>query len=331
MIRHRTLALGAAMLAALATACVDQPAPAFAPEGSGSISGLLFYDADNNGQFTPVGGDTLLSGVSVRLLDRADEDVLATTTTSASGTFTFAGVPLGTHSIEVLDDPAVTGSLVFCVNPLPATVYRDENRFLSVAGKLGCVIPIDSAESLPQGADVTVSGIVTTSQGWFRNDNSYIEDLTGGINIFGLPGTLGLQAGDSIEVTGVMSNFGGELQVNQPRVTTVKRGVGEEEPDERTAVQMAGVTPTSRDVGRLLVIRDARVSNLTSATDRDGTITDASGQVALRFDNNALTSITTAAFDPAKCYDIVGILGIFNGTPQLKPRIPADVREVPCP
>jgi len=329
MIRHRYLSLGAVLVAALAAACVDQPAPAFSPEGTGSISGLLFYDADNNGQFTPVGGDTLLSGVSIRLMDRADEDVLATTTTSASGTFTFAGVPLGTHSLQV--DTALTGALVFCVNPLPATVYRDENRFLSVPGKVGCVIPIDSAEALPQGADITVSGIVTTSQGWFRNDNSYIEDLTGGINIFGLPATLGLQAGDSIEVTGVMANFGGELQVNQPRVTTVKRGVGEEEPDERTAVQMAGVTPTSRDVGRLLVIRDAQVTNLTSATDRDGTITDATGQVALRLDSNALTSITTAAFEAGKCYDIVGILGIFNGTPQLKPRIPADVIEVPCP
>ena len=329
MIRHRTLALGAAMLAALATACVDQPAPAFSPEGTGSISGLLFYDADNNGQFTPVGGDTLLSGVSIRLMDRADEDVLASTTTSASGTFTFAGVPLGTHSLQVVDDPNLTGSLVFCVNPLPATVYRDENRFLSVAGKLGCVIPIDSAESLPQGADVTVAGIVTAAQGRYRGDNAAIQDLTGGIVVFGLSSALGLVEGDSIEVSGVLGNFGGEPQVTLPRVTTIKRAVGEEEPVDRTVAQVSGVTPTSADVGRLIRIRGVEMGAFAANFNASGT--DATGTIQVRLDGNAQSAIGTAYFTTGNCYDLTGILGSFNGTPQLKPRTRADVVGVPCP
>ena len=330
MIRHRFLMLGAVAALALVTACDDEPADPFTVEGTGSISGQLFYDADNNGEFTPVGGDTLLTGVAIRLVERADNDLIAETTTSAAGTFTFAGVPLGTHSLQVVRDTTLTGALVFCTNPVPASVYRDENRFVTVAAKLGCVIPIAQAEALAQGSNITVAGIVTTAQGRFRGDNSYIQDLTGGINLFGLGATLALQEGDSIEVTGVLSNFGGELQVNSPRVTTLKRAVGQVEPRERTSAQMATVTPLSADVGRLLIIRKATVTNLTSPTDRDGTITDAAGSVALRFDNNALTTIGVGAFQAGKCYDIVGILGIFNGTPQLKPRTVADIAEVPC-
>jgi DNA/RNA endonuclease YhcR with UshA esterase domain len=79
------------------------------------------------------------------------------------------------------------------------------------------------------------------------------------------------------------------------------------------------------------VIRGATVTNLTSATDRDGTITDATGSVALRLDNNALATFPLGTFEAGKCYDITGILGIFNGTAQLKPRVRTDVAEVTCP
>ena len=332
MMRHRLIHSAAlAALALFMSACDDEPAPPFTVEGTGSVSGQLFYDADNNGQFTPIGGDTLLVGVPLRLVERADNDVIAETTTSAAGTFTFAGVPLGTHSLQVMATPEVTGALVFCTNPVPASVYADENRFLAVAGKLGCVIPIAQAEAQVQGTNVTITGIVTTSQGDFRGDNAYIQDLTGGMNVFGISASLGLQRGDSIEVTGVLSNFGGELQINSPRITTIKRGVGEVAARERTASQMATATPLAADVGRLLVIRGATVTNLTSATDRDGTITDATGSVALRLDSNALTTFPLGTFQAGKCYDITGILGIFNGTAQLKPRIRTDVVEVTCP
>jgi hypothetical protein len=330
MIRHRILALGAVVVTALA-ACKDQPAPPFEAEGTGSISGLLFFDADNNGQFTPIGGDTLLTNVPVRLLARAGNELLAQTTSSASGTFAFAGVPLGTHSLQVMGSEALTGALVFCNNPLPASVYRDENRFLAVPGKLGCVIPIAEAEALEQGAAITVAGVVTVGQGRFRGDNVVIQDFTGGFTVFGVGASFALAEGDSIEVTGTLGQFGGEPQLVSPRITTVKRGVGEVEPRERTAAQMSAATPTSADVGRLLVIRDAQVTSLAGPTDRDGTITDATGSVALRLDGNALTAIGTAAFAADKCYDITGVLSTFNGTPQLKPRIPADVAEVPCP
>ena len=322
-------------LAFLAAACDDEPAPPFEVEGTGSISGQLFFDADNNGEFTPVGGDTLLANVPIRLLERADNDLIAQTTTSAAGTFSFAGVPLGTHSLQVVRDTTITGRLIFCVNPVPASVYRDENRFVPVPAKLGCVIPIAQAEALAQGSPVTVTGIVTTGQGRFRGDNILIQDFTGGTLVFGVGAGFAFQEGDSVEVTGTLGQFGGEPQVVNPVFTTIARGVGQVEPRERTVAQTNTVTPLSADVGRLITYDTVRVTGLDSPTDRDGlirqTIGGVTSTIALRLDGNALTNIGVTAFDPTKCYDLTGILSVFNGTPQLKPRMPSDVVAVPCP
>ena len=335
---HSTTSLrrlaGVAAVALAASACTEDPAPPFAAEGTGSISGQVFYDADNNGFFSPVGGDTLLTGVAVRLLERADNDLIAQTTTSGAGTFTFAGVPLGTHSLQVVRDTNVTGNLIFCVNPVPASVYRDENRFLAVPAKLGCVIPIAQAEALSQGAPVTVTGVITVGQGRFRGDNIVIQDFTGGTTVFGVGAGFAFQEGDSVEVTGSLGQFGGEPQVVSPVFTTIKRGVGEVEPRERTVAQTNSAGPASADVGRLLVYRKVRVSGLTTPTDRDGLISQTIGTttstIALRLDGNALTTIGVGAFEADKCYDLTGILSNFGGTAQLKPRMPADVKAVAC-
>ena len=323
--------LGAALLAL--GGCSDKPAAQFEPAGTGSVSGLLFYDADNNGQFTPVGGDTLLSGVTLQLLERGSSTQIATTTTATNGTFTFTGVPLGTHDLRVVRDTAITHDLVFCKNPMSATVYAEENRFLAVPAKLGCVISIASAE--PQtGATVTVAGIVTAGQGVYRsaNDNAYIQDATGGVQIFGLPASLGLVEGDSVEITGTMTVFSGETEITSPRVAAnVKHGVAVPAPLVRTAAQIGGLTTTSADVGRLIRIDGVQVGAFSgTGSGRNATATQGTDTFLLRLDGNALTNIGTGYFQAGKCYDIVGVLGIFNGTSQLKPRTTADITEVPC-
>jgi DNA/RNA endonuclease YhcR with UshA esterase domain len=333
-LRRTARVAAVAAVALAASACSEDPAPPITVEGTGTISGQVFYDADNNGEFTPVGGDTLLRGVAVRLLERSDNDLIAQATTSDAGTFSFAGVPLGTHSLQVVRDTTVTGRLIFCVNPVPASVYRDENRFLAVPAKLGCVIPIAQAEALAQGAPITVTGIVTVAQGRFRGDNIVIQDLTGGTTVFGVGAANAFQEGDSIEVTGNLGQFGGEPQVVNPIFTTVKRGVGAVEARERTVAQTNTAGPFSADVGRLIVYRNVRVTGLTSATDRDGTISQTvdgtTSTIALRLDGNALTTIGVTAFDPTKCYDLTGILSNFSGSAQLKPRMPTDVVAVTC-
>lgn len=316
---------------ALFSACAEDPEPPFAVEGTGRVTGQLFFDADNNGLFTPLGGDTLLRNVEVQLRERGSSVVIDEMTTDASGAFVFEGIPPGTHDVFLVQDTAVTKNLVFCVNPLRASVYRDETAFITAPAKRGCVIRINVAEALPLASPVTVAGIVTARQGTYRSDNTYIQDPTGGMQVFGLP-ALNLQIGDSIEVSGILGQFGGELQVINPIVAPNRTATTAPAPLERTtgaiAAAVAATGAREPDVGRLLVVRHATVGTFTSG---NALLNDGSGAIQIRLDNNAATAIPTATFVAGRCYDVVGILGFFNGTPQLKPRMLADVTEVPCP
>ncbi len=325
------LALSVALLAS----CADDPEPPFAVEGTGRVTGRLFFDADNNGQFTPLGGDTLLSNVAIELRERGSSVVIDETTTDASGGFEFDVVPPGTHDVFLVRDPNVTGAVVFCVNPLRASVYRDETAFISVAAKRGCVVRINVAEADTLNAPVTVAGIVTAAQGTYRSDNVYIEDPTGGILVFGIPGSAALVLGDSVEISGVLAQFNGELQINNPVVAPNRGSATVPDPAERTTGEIAAAVAAggakAADVGRLLVVRGASVGAFTAGGGRNAVLDDGSGAIEIRLDGNVLTAIPTTRFDQTKCYDIIGVLGFFNGAPQLKPRIPSDVTEVTCP
>lgn len=314
-------------------ACAEDPAPPFEVEGTGRVTGQLFFDADNNALFSPIGGDTLLRNVRVELRERGSSVILDSARTDAAGTFEFEGVIPGTHDVFLVQDTAITKNLIFCGNPVRTSVYRDETAFVPAPAKRGCVIPIVDAEATALGTAITVTGIVTARQGTYRSDNAYIQDPTGGMQVFGLP-ALNLQLGDSIEVSGVLGQFGGELQVNSPIVAPNRKvGAPVPNPFERTtgaiaaAVTAGGVrTP---DIGRLLVVRHAKVGS--TFTSGNATLNDGSGAIQIRLDGNVAGVIPPTRFDPTKCYDITGILGYFNGTPQLKPRMASDVTEVPCP
>lgn len=326
------IAAGLALAAAL-VGCVDDPAPLFEPPGMGTVAGQLFADVDNNGQYTPVGGDTLLAGVRVQLLDRGTSNVIAEATTADSGRFMFEDVPPGTHDVAFVAN-AATGKRVLCARR--ATVYIGEQLFLPLGLRLGCVIRIQAAEAMAPGSRATITGIVTVAQGTFRGDNIYLQDQSGGIQVFGVPAGLGLAVGDSVEVTGDLGAFRTELQIINPVVAAnVVRGAGEVASRDVTVATLAGITTgTSATVGRLVTVRQVRVGPFNSGGGRNAAITAASSpdgaSTLVRLDGNTLTTIGTAAFDPARCYDITGVVGLFDNAVQLKPRVPADVVAVPC-
>jgi hypothetical protein len=326
----RLLPLALIAAGALA-ACADDPAPQFEPEGTGTVSGIVFFDRDNNGTFSPVGGDTALRGVEVELRNRGTSDVISHGPTDAEGRFTLLG-PVGTHDIFVAGNAAFTSQrLVYCGGARP-TLYRGEQTFLPVPIKTGCVIRINAAKALGANANVTVAGIVTARPGRLRSqgDNLYIQDPTGGIQVFGNVGALNLQEGDSIEVSGSLTLFNAELEVVSPVIApNVRRGAAVPAPAQRTTAQVAAVaTTTNPDLGRLLVVRRVRVGAFASG---NATMNDGSGGATLRLAGATLTSIGTARFAASQCYDVTGILSTFNNSPQLLPRGPEDVREVTCP
>ena len=329
--RAQSTLLSFALGVALLGACAEDPAPPFAVEGSGRLTGQLFFDADNNGVFSPLGGDTLLRNVRVELRERGSSVIMDSIRTDASGRFEFESVMPGTHDVFLVQDTAITKNLIFCSNPVRASVYRDETAFIASPAKRGCVVRINVAESQTLNSAITIAGVVTARQGTYRNDNVYVQDPTGGMQVFGLP-ALNLQIGDSIEVSGVLGQFNGELQVNNPVVAPNRKPGVEIDTLERTtgAIAAAGAASGGRaaDVGRLLAVRHAHVGAFASG---NASLDDGSGAIQVRIDGNVNSVLTPTRFDSTKCYDIIGILGYFNGILQLKPRMAADVTEVACP
>jgi hypothetical protein len=336
----RTLRRGAALCAAafglaLLAACAEDPLPVEPIDATGTVAGIVFFDRDNNGEFTPTAGDSALSGVVVNVLLRGTDSVLARPVTGADGRWS-ASVPVGTHDIVVVRNPSIiAANLVYCGGPRPS-VYEGEQTFVPTPVKFGCVVRINVAEPLALNSTVTIAGIVIAAPGRFRTqgDNIYIQDPTGGIQVFGaslIP--LGLQEGDSIEVTGELAAFNTQIQVVNPRVAqNIKRGAGVPAPVVRTTGTLAGITSgLAADVGRLVAVRKVQVSAFGFGGQAgNAQMNDGSGAAVLRLDGAAFTTIGVSRFVSGRCYDITGILGFFNNAIQLQPRVVSDVTEVPC-
>jgi hypothetical protein len=338
VIRGAPSALGAAMLCALA-ACTPDPAAQFAPTGSGTISGLVFTDADNNGSFNPVAGDSVLAGVGIQFRNRGTDSAVARVTTDANGRFTLSA-PVGTGDLFVESNTTLTTrGLVFC--GARVTTYLNEQAFINVPIKGGCVIRIVDSKLKATGTRVTISGIVIAQPGRFRaqGDNLYIQDPSSGMQIFGgaVAGP-GIVEGDSIEVTGDYNPFNGEPEVTNPKVAlNIRKGVGVPVAKEVTVAGLAAISSgNSADVGRLVVVRKVRIGDLqgTSPAGRNANMTSAAVPTditQIRFDGNVLTALlplySTAT---QKCYDVTGVLGFFTPGVQLKPRFAQDIVEVPC-
>lgn len=335
---------GAVALLCLAAACAADPAPAYVIAGTGGLEGLVFFDADRNGSYDPAAGDDLVAGATVLARERGTTQTLSggQAVTGADGRFTIAGLPPGTHDLFV-DTTTTPAGIFFCRNPSPATVEVDLVRFLAVTGRGGCVIPILDAEALGTGNFVTIQGIVTAAPGQLRSqgDNAYIEDGSGGIQLFGsaLAGR-GIVPGDRIEVSGDMVLFNGETELaGALQVNEVVPAVVVPQPLAVTTAEVAaaGAPPTAPLQGRFLrLTRAQQMTAFATGGGRNAVFDDGSGPTEVRIESGLIPTAadvaTTFPYDPGtpRCYDVTGVLGSFNGVAQVKPRTIADMQEVSC-
>jgi hypothetical protein len=88
------------------------------PSSSASISGLAYVDNNGNGKLD--GSDSELAGAIITLTDSAG-NVISTTTTDASGSYSFNNLPAGTYTISAFPPGGYTNSAtnVGTVNGVP--------------------------------------------------------------------------------------------------------------------------------------------------------------------------------------------------------------------
>ena len=325
----------AALLLAIG-GCSLSPAPQFQVAGTGSLSGLLFFDRDGNGIFDPSAGDSALGNVHLVVYARGTTTILpgADTHTDAGGRFSIANLPAGTSSLQV-DTTGNSAVLSFCNNPLPVSIYLNETNFVSVNGQSGCVISIAAAEASSLGTRVTVSGTVTSTLAQISTGQLYIEDATGGIQLFSPTGAT-VSLGDVVQVSGTLSSFSNETELSPSTINTHVPGT----PLTPFDVTSLAASSAAGDIhanlqGRLIRIKAGKLLDLfTTGAGRNAQVDDGSGAVTIRYDSHVVsdTTVLKTTFTAGHCYNWTGILKAFTSPGvELFPRSLADVTEVACP
>ena len=198
-------------------------------------------------------------------------------------------------------------------------------------------LTIAQARLHPANDTVNVVGTVYAGTGVYTQPNAanltvYIEDATGGTEVFGIPANTVYVPGDSLSVRGVAALFSGEYEISKfasgPPVIS-KLGTG-------AAIAAKTITPTDFSAklydGQFIRVEGLLVSavstpnasgayNVTS-TSPDGTT------ITIRIDQSTVGILNTF-WQIGTRYDVMGVaLNFVSGattTPEVKPRSPADV------
>lgn len=178
------------------------------------------------------------------------------------------------------------------------------------------VIPISTARNQPNGTVVTVRGVVTNGAE-FGNSLRFIQDPTAGIGLYNtnLPALTALQRGDSVEATGTIAPFQNLMEIAVTSITVISSNNPLPAPKLVTMTQGY----TEQYEGQLVRINNVTFTTSgTFAGQSNYNITDGvnTGQVRINGSSNIVATPI-----PTNSIDIVGIMGQYQTTYQLLPRL----------
>ena len=197
--------------------------------------------------------------------------------------------------------------------------------------------------SLLNGQAVTVQGTVTTSKLLFQPSNVdfHLQDATGGADVFQFgTGSFTAEPGDSLEVTGTLTQFNGLMEISSP-LTVTHLGTGVTPvPLVLTCLDVANSynlgTNTDANESRLIRVNNVTITSGTwPAAGVNGTLTinDGTGPTILFIDKDTNVDGSTP---PPAVFNIVGILRQFDSSSpyttgyEIVPRAISDVSGAGC-
>ncbi|SDM20690.1 Por secretion system C-terminal sorting domain-containing protein [Catalinimonas alkaloidigena] len=181
------------------------------------------------------------------------------------------------------------------------------------------LITIAEARNAADDAVVTIQGILTVADEF--GGPAYIQDSTGGIAVFDAAlhgGTY--QIGDEVKLTGALDTYNGLREVVSVTHDSLVSTGNSVTPAAITVAQLAAYE------GQLVTLQNVSFPNPGDLfwPNSNFVITDATGSGELRIDAD-VEGIAGKA-QPETC-EVTGVIGQFNGTPQLLPRLAGDL---PC-
>lgn len=295
-----------------------------------TVEAWAYVDMDGDGVFT-AGSDEAISGAQVTLTP-SDGGAAITATTDANGIASFSEVQPGTYTAGIdtgatpADAELISAAAPTVVAPFEGATVQTEFRFAYDFDS------IESVKAMEEGSAVFVSGVVTAGQGAYRTNNIYLQDATGGIQVFGLEEDLGLQAGDRVRLRGDLGSFNDEQQIVNPFDVVTIGTADMPEPVEVTPTEINALT----NEGELVVTRTARVLSVGGGSGAAYNVTffhedDVSETFDARIEALVGETVTRDTWEIGAGYDLTGILGSFRGSAQIKPRSGDDIVRVADP
>lgn len=237
----------------------------------------------------------------------------------------------GYVTIHNLHAPDTTGTFEFIIKTAikSGTPKKISSPLFIMVTRITPIVEIhiNDAQGVPAapyqiGAVVTVSGVITADLNPTRTD-VYVQDETGGINIFKSTRSFNYEVGDSVTITGSILQFRGltEIAPDTTKYILHKKGAAIPEPQLITAAEVNATFNTDDftepNEGRLV-----RINNVTYDA-AASTITDATGTTGTYIPNPPLVP-------PAGTFDLIGILKQFKpGTPAPPAPYTGDYEIVP--
>ena len=234
-------------------------------------------------------------------------------------------------------------AVLVCLLALPTTAAHAVN-----IGTLHCNDA--SGTSLNVGAIVTITGVVTGSWPTATSGRFYVQDATGGINVFGAPPQFCGSLGDQVQVTGTISQFNGLVEVGNPlTIVPLSSGNPQPPPLQMSPNQMNATYQADNcepNESRLVQVQNVYIRTATGgmpgptyAGNTNYMLIDAAPDSALN--NTIMRDVTIAGCSqtnpltgqpiPLIAVDVIGVVNQFVSTApftsgyQLQPRAPADV------
>jgi len=206
------------------------------------------------------------------------------------------------------------------------------DKAVAVEGTEGAstITDISVARGLTEGTEVTISGIVTTPDYGFNNGQYYIQDNTGGINIFH-PGNQGLvNSGDEVEITGEIAIFNDLIELEPSLVTVLSSG---NELPEAISISESGLDVASANQGMRVIIEGVSLTDETqwptAAIDAGSNLdVDAqSGSTAFQITIDRGESFYDGSEVPGQPFTLTGILTRDGSDVQILPFFDGDIVE----
>ena len=189
---------------------------------------------------------------------------------------------------------------------------------------------LTTGQSKLLGQTVTVEGTATVSNNVVGAKSFYIQDATGGVNIFG--STQDVKAGDKVKVTGQVVQYNGLTEISPTSIEVTGKG-SEISPTVVNKLAVFGNFNTAEPLEGTLVQIRAKATDVPVTSTGNVTLTDDAGKTILVRVSSGTGIDLTSTFKKDSYYTVTGIVGQYDSSNpyttgyQVYPRSISDVNE----